>query len=140
MTDGDGVRFGNFEVGIVVEDLDLAAAFYRDALGLEYIGDLDLPGGTMQRFAHGDAVVKLVLFEQALRDGNRPGGAGAGVGGLRYLTLRIGDVEGGVQRCVAAGHAVPVPPFEYLPGVRIAIVEDPEGNWVELVQDDRNER
>jgi catechol 2,3-dioxygenase-like lactoylglutathione lyase family enzyme len=140
MTDGDAVRFGNFEVGIVVKDLDASAAFYRDALGLEYIGDLDLPGGTMQRFAHGDAVVKLVLFEQAPHHDNPPGGAGAGATGLRYLTLRIGDVERRVQRCVAAGHAVPVSTFEYLPGVRIAIVEDPEGNWVELVQDDRGER
>src|SRR5947207_15921646 len=140
MTDGEGVRFGNFEVGIVVQDLDATTAFYRDVLGLEYIGDLDLPGGTMKRFAHGDAVVKLVRFEQAPAHVNPPGGAGAGVTGLRYLTLMIGDVERGVQRCVAAGHAVPVLPFEYQPGVRIAIVEDPEGNWVELVQEQRSGR
>jgi catechol 2,3-dioxygenase-like lactoylglutathione lyase family enzyme len=58
MADGDVLRVGKVEVGIVVKDLDATTAFPRDVLGLEYIGELDLPGGTMKRFAHGDAVVK----------------------------------------------------------------------------------
>jgi predicted enzyme related to lactoylglutathione lyase len=43
-------------------------------------------------------------------------------------------VEQVVQRCVAAGRAVPMPTCEFQPGVPVAIVEDPEGNWVELAQ------
>jgi len=28
---------------------------------------------------------------------------------------------------------VPIPAMDFAPGVRIAIVEDPEGTWLELV-------
>ena len=122
------------EIGIVVRDADAMAAFYRDVLGLAYVGDLDFPGGTMQRFAHGDAVVKLVRTDDPPQLVNPPGGPAGGASGLRYLTVRVDQVEAGVQRCVDAGHPVPVPLFDFEPGVPVAIVEDPEGNWVELVQ------
>jgi predicted enzyme related to lactoylglutathione lyase len=91
----------------------------------------------MKRFVHGDAVVKLLQFEETPQVGNPPGGPTGGATGLRYLTVRIGDVEQGVRRCIAAGHAVAMPTFEFQPGMLVAIVEDPEGNWVELTEEAR---
>ena len=133
MVDGDGVRPGTIEVGIVVRDLDAVSAFYRDVLGLEYVGDLEVTVGTMKRFATGDAVLNLLHLDETPDLANPPGGP-QGATGLRYLTVRIDDVASGVERCMAAGCAVPVPVFEYEPGLLIAIVEDPEGNPIELVE------
>jgi len=39
-----------------------------------------------------------------------------------------------VAACQAGGYTVAVAPREIRPGVRIAMVEDPDGNWVEFLQ------
>ena len=39
-----------------------------------------------------------------------------------------------VAACDAAGATIVVPEREVRPGVTIAIVEDPDGNWVEFVK------
>jgi hypothetical protein len=36
--------------------------------------------------------------------------------------------------CAAADVPIAVPESEIRPGVRIGMVEDPDGNWVEFVQ------
>ena len=133
MVDSDGLRPGKIEVGIVVRDLATTAAFYGDVLGLEHIGDLEVPVGSMKRFGRGDAVVKLFQLHETPALANPPGGSRGGTG-LRYLTVQVDDVEQRVQRCLAAGYAVPVPTFEHEPGVPVAIIEDPEGNWIELIR------
>jgi catechol 2,3-dioxygenase-like lactoylglutathione lyase family enzyme len=132
MVGSDSLRPGKIEVGIVVRDLDAAAAFYRDVLGLEYIGELEVPVGIIKRFAKGDAVVKLFRLHETPALANPPGGSRGGTG-LRYLTVQVDDVERRVERCVAAGCAVAVPTFEFEPGRLVAVVEDPEGNSIELV-------
>jgi predicted enzyme related to lactoylglutathione lyase len=76
----------------------------------------------------------LLRFEEAPSLANPPGGMMGGATGLRYLSLQVDDVTQGVERCVAAGCDVPIPTFEFQPGLQVAIVEDPEGNWVELTQ------
>jgi catechol 2,3-dioxygenase-like lactoylglutathione lyase family enzyme len=123
------------EVGIVVRDAQAMAEFYEGVLGLEFVGDLDFAGGTMRRFAHGDAVVKLVSTAEPPDLTNPPDGPAGNASGLRYLTLRVDNVEETLQRCLGAGRRVPVSTFEFQPGVFVALVEDPEGNWVELVQE-----
>ena len=128
------MRTGKVEIGIVVKNLDAATEFYGDVLGLEYIGDLALPGGTMKRFLHGDAVVKLLQFEKVPQLANPPSGPLGDATGLRYVTVQVARVAESVERCVAAGRAVPIPTFEFQPGVPVAMVEDPEGNWVELME------
>src|SRR5579864_4728616 len=111
MVDGDGPRPAGIEIGIAVRDLGSTAAFYRDVLGLEYLGELEVSVGLMERFAAGDAILKLLRLHETPPDANPPGGPREATG-LRYLTLHVDDVEHGVRRCLAAGHAVPVPTFE----------------------------
>lgn len=38
-----------------------------------------------------------------------------------------------VRECEKAGRKVAIAPREVRPGVRIAMVEDPDGNWVEFL-------
>jgi len=123
---------GTFHVGVVVRQAGPMLDFYSEVLGLEYVGDLDIPGIRMKVFAVGDAFLKLLFPEQPPSEG-APGGLAAGVAGLRYLTIQVPDVAGAVARCRQAGVRVPTPAFEYEPGVTVAIVEDPDGNSVELI-------
>jgi glyoxylase I family protein len=123
---------GRFHVGVVVRELDPMFAFYSEVLGLEYLGDLEIPGILIKVFAIGDAFLKLVVLDEAPVDAS-PGGWAAGVAGLRYLTIQVPDVAQTVERCAQAGLSVPMPAFEYEPGLVVAIVVDPDGNTIELI-------
>jgi catechol 2,3-dioxygenase-like lactoylglutathione lyase family enzyme len=131
---------GRLQVGIVVRDLDAMVAFYTDVLGLEHVGDIaieardGLLGGTLKMFSLGDASVKLLSLGEVPQLANPPDGVKGGASGLRYLTVAVDDVGRTVGSCEARGLPVPIPLFEYQPGMPIAVVEDPDGNWVELVQ------
>ena len=43
-------------------------------------------------------------------------------------------LEEAVKACEDAGYKITVPVTEFRPGVTISMIEDPDGNWVELVQ------
>jgi catechol 2,3-dioxygenase-like lactoylglutathione lyase family enzyme len=123
------------DLGIVITDSERSLAFYRDLLGFEHVADTPMPiagGGTMHRLNCGDTLVKLVKLN---KDPERDGSGGIpGATGLRYFTMIVSNLEEIVEQCKAADVAIAVPLTEIRPGVSIAIVEDPDRNWVEFVQ------
>ena len=48
----------------------------------------------------------------------------------------VANLQEVFDRCVEAGAKVAIPVTEFRPGTAIAIVEDPDGNWVEFVEQD----
>jgi len=124
----------SIDLGIVVRDGEAALKFYRDTLGLEHVADMPAGGnGTMHRLKCGTTVVKLVEYPEAPAAAN-PGGGIAAASGYRYWTISVSNIDEMAEVCAAAGYKVPVMPREIRPGVRIAMVEDPDGNWVELLE------
>ena len=63
-----------------------------------------------------------------------PRGGIQGAYGYRYWTISVSNLDEVTERCAAAGRKVVVEPREIRPGVRISIVEDPDGNWVEFLE------
>jgi predicted enzyme related to lactoylglutathione lyase len=61
-----------------------------------------------------------------------PGGI-RGATGYRYWTLHVMNLAGAMDKLEAAGVKIVVPSKTIRPGVKIAIVADPDGNWVELL-------
>ena len=121
------------DVGLVVHDADEALAFYRDDLGLDSEGTMEMPdGGLMHRLPCGASVLKLIVPPHRLVEA-APGGVG-GAYGYRCITLWVDGLDEVVERCRTHGRTVAVEPWEFRPRVWVAIVEDPDGNWVELVQ------
>ena len=53
---------------------------------------------------------------------------------MRYWTISVSNLEAMVEACRTAGAPVVVEPREARPGIRIAIVLDPDGNSVEFLQ------
>ena len=128
------LQIGRMEVGIVVGDLDAVTPFYRDGLGLSHIGDMRTNLGRLRRFACGDGVVALQELDDGPTSHSLPGGAPAMCTGLRWLVVRVDDIDKTIERCQAAGGRVLNPPKDFPGDVRLAIVEDPEGNcYVEPV-------
>jgi catechol 2,3-dioxygenase-like lactoylglutathione lyase family enzyme len=121
-------------LGIITTNAEKALAFYRDTLGFEYEGEMAMPGGAkMHRLLCGTSTIKLVAPAREPKATAPPGGL-LGATGYRYWTISVSNLEAMVEKCSADGYKVAVPPNEIRPGVTIAIVEDPDGNWVEFLQ------
>lgn len=122
----------SIDLGIVTTNPEAMTAFYRDVLGFEDGGQMPLPGGSMTRLMCGTSVIKLVTNAKPPAENAPPGGIG-GATGYRYWTISVADLPGIVDACERAGRKIVVPIREARPGVTIAIVEDPDGNWVEFL-------
>ena len=124
----------SIDLGIVTKEAEKMLAFYRDTLGLAPEGEIPMPGGgTMYRLKCGSSVIKIVVNGKEPAAAAAPGGIG-GATGYRYWTITIDNLEQAVDTCKDAGYQVVVPVTEFRPGVSIAIIEDPDGNWVELLE------
>ncbi|MGH1489964.1 MAG: VOC family protein [Acidimicrobiales bacterium] len=123
------------DLGIVISDSEKSLGFYRDLLGFEHVADTPMPlggGGTMHRLNCGDTLLKLVKFN------TNPAGDGSGgitaSTGMRYFTMIVSNLSEIMAECEAQGVKVAVPITEVRPGVTIGMVADPDGNWVEFVE------
>ena len=116
------------EVGIVVRDSEKSLAFYRDVLGLEYLGDLTFPGNHMWRFQAGGSVVKLLAQDPPAAEPPAEPTAG-----FSYLSLFVSNLDELVDEVAGAGCEIAIPVTEFQPGARFAFVRDPEGNRIELL-------
>ena len=122
------------DLGIITRDAERLLAFYRDLLGLPLEGVIPMPtGGTMHRLKAGESVIKIVQLDREPAADAVPGGIPAATG-YRYWTMTVSNLQEMVAECQEAGYSVVVPPKDVRPGVTIAIVADPDGNWVEFLQ------
>lgn len=122
------------DIGIVTNNLDAMLAFYRDTLGLAFESAIPMPGGgVMNRFKVGDSIVKVIELDPKPAASATPGGI-RGATGYRYWTITVSNLEACVARAAADGHKIVVPAKIVRAGVTIAIIADPDGNWVELLQ------
>jgi catechol 2,3-dioxygenase-like lactoylglutathione lyase family enzyme len=123
----------SIDLGIVTTNGEAMLAFYRDVLGLKVQGQMPMPGGgTMHRLLCGDSLIKLVVAA-SLPAAAAPGGIQGGAG-YRYWTITVSNLTEMVKACADAGTPVVWTEREIRPGVRIAMVSDPDGNWVEFLQ------
>ena len=108
--------------------------FYGEILGLDLEATIPMPGGgTMNRFKVGDSIIKVIALDPAPSAEAEPGGIRA-ASGYRYWTIHVPNLEEIVGKVEAGGGKVVVPIREIREGVSIAFLEDPDGNWVELLQ------
>jgi glyoxylase I family protein len=121
------------DIGIITNNLEKMLVFYRDYLDLELEAVIDMPGGgVMHRLQAGESIVKIIETDPRPEVEAAPGGI-RGATGYRYWTLHVTDLVGLVDQLQAEGVEVVVPVKTIREGVTIAIVADPDGNWVELL-------
>jgi predicted enzyme related to lactoylglutathione lyase len=87
----------------------------------------------MHRLVCGASTLKLCSPEPA-PTAAPPGGDMFAARGLRYFTISVTNIDELVASLAAAGHPVVRSPMDITPTARIAIVHDPDGNHVELLQ------
>lgn len=123
----------HIDVGVVVRDIDACLPFYRDVLGLPVVREVKRDTSGMWELACGPCRIRLMAQDPAPEAANPLGGL-RGATGLRFWSMEVEDIDAAVGRCQTAGATVSVPIVESRPGVRIAMVEDPEGNTIEFIE------
>ena len=119
------------EVGLVVRDPEVMLRFYREFLGFELDRDMEFPGIHLWWLRCGGGFVKLVQLA-ATPDVANPSGGLREATGFRYLTLVVDNVEEMADGAESAGGRVVQ--STKLEQLTMAMLEDPEGNHVELVR------
>lgn len=122
------------DLGIVTTNPEEMLRFYAATLGLVEEGTIPMPGGgTMHRLKAGDSTIKIIELDPAPSGEAVPGGIRSATG-YRYWTITVDNLAECVQKCANADFKVVVAEKIVRPGVTIAIIADPDGNWVELLQ------
>lgn len=124
----------SFETGIIVRNLERMMHFYVDLLGFEPYGEVKLDFVHVRGFRFGNTVLKLTYFFEPV---DAPKAKGF-VPGLRYITLRVTNIEEAYASLIAEGFR----PWLVLETATTARgvqyqhcgVFDPDGNMVEMVQ------
>ena len=121
------------DLGIVTGQADAMLGFYRDTLGLVQEPDTPFPGGgTMHRLWCGKSLIKIVAPDPAPKATPPPAPIPRSTG-YRYWTISVNNITQLTDACASAGYKVAMPVTEIRPGISISMIEDPDGNWVELL-------
>jgi len=119
------------DVGIVVSDLEACLNFYENVLGLEFIEKRPVWFGTMYRLRFGRSDFKLI--DPSSKPPKGPVGL-EGQTGIRYITFLVNGLTELCLELLGKGVIFEMPEKEIRPGVRVAMVKDPDGNVVEFVE------
>ena len=122
----------SLEVGYVSRDADLVS-FYATVLELAALEPLVFPVGTLHRLEIPGGLLKVLVPAEPPAPAP-PSKAFTDTQGIRYVTVRVGDLDGVLERTVAHGGAVAVEPMDVGGGTRLAVALDPDGNAFEVVQ------
>jgi len=121
----------SLDIGLIASDIKASLNFYQNLLGLEFVGTMPLWFGTMHRLRFGESDFKLIETKKV-----PPGGA---IGlenqlGFRYVTFVIENLSQLCDDLKKNNIEFTVAEREIRPGVRMAMVKDPDGNIVEFVE------
>jgi len=112
-------------------------AFYRDILGLKLEAVMDMPGGgLMNRLRVGDSLLKIIQSDPEPPNDVTPGGIRTATG-CRYWTIHISNLDESLDAIEREGYKIRLGRKTIRRGVDIAMIEDPDGNWLELVEKSR---
>ena len=133
--------------GFVVRDLDRSVEFYRDVVGLEVAltGEREGEGisqvlgyeGTRIRRANlgitGGHVLELIQYVHPV--GAERHSEERNTLGATHLAFNVEDIDATFDQIVCRGALRLNPPAEVAPGRRVCYLQDPDRNWIELIED-----
>ena len=140
-----------YHTGFSVADLERSVKFYTEGVGLEVDVIMDLAGpGLSSVVGYKNATIKAAMLVgedgqllELLQYTNPPSKPRQKDqqyerywAGAAHLGFFVDDAQATFDRCVALGGKVLNPLIEAYPNVWACYMQDPDGNWFEIVQDD----
>jgi catechol 2,3-dioxygenase-like lactoylglutathione lyase family enzyme len=120
------------DVVLVTRNLEAMVDFYRGILGFPVEGEVDIPQVcTIVRMACGDSLIRICRpTGEALTPA--PAGDMLSAAGIRALVLSVEELEQLAAQWESAGVKFQVPCRQQRPGLMLAVIEDPDGNAIEI--------
>lgn len=112
------------DAGVHASNVTAMLDFYENTLGLPKLLEKHVPSGHLHVFGYGRSFVKIVDPTVA---------ASENVGNI-YLTFEVSNFDAVYQSLQDAGIHVEVPRTELPPNLVFAIVLDPDGNRIEILE------
>jgi catechol 2,3-dioxygenase-like lactoylglutathione lyase family enzyme len=123
---------------LTVHDKDIALTFYRDALGLELVGDVERGGSFWATLSLPDQPgVNIVLSDPYGGRSTDDGDALARLmtkGALNGVSFAVSNLEETFEKVRASGAEVMQEPMDQPWGARDCAFRDPSGNMVRINQ------
>lgn len=132
--------------GLVVADLERSLAFYRDVIGMRVTRTVDRSGLPISQIVGYDAThiigahmssgsgptLELIQYlhpftsEKVTSERNALGAS--------HIAFEVNDIHSAYETLKANGAQIMNPPAELEPGRSGCYIQDPDGNWIELVE------
>jgi catechol 2,3-dioxygenase-like lactoylglutathione lyase family enzyme len=123
---------------ITVHDKDIALTFYRDALGLELVGDVEREGSFWATVSLPDQPgVNIVLSDPYGGRSQEDGDAMAKLlakGALGGVSFAVSNLDETFEKVRASGAEVMQEPMDQPWGARDCAFRDPSGNMIRINQ------
>lgn len=138
---------GMNHTGFVVKDLDKSVDFYRKVVGLNVVATREREGWPIsQVVGYENSRIKVALLGKG--DGHlveliqyihptgseRPSNERNTLGAT-HLAFDVEDIGQTYQHLISQGAQSLNPPVEVAPGRTVCYLQDPDGNWIELIED-----
>lgn len=127
-------------VAISCSEKERTIAFY-EALGFRKVIDWISPDGDLSivHLKLGDAILEIFNYanSNAPPDTMRSLETDLPTIGTKHFGLKVSDIEEARKRMIAQGFAQDPEVKKGRTGILYFFINDPDGNWVEIVQDDR---
>lgn len=132
--------------GFVVKDLDKSITFYRDIMGLELTSTYEREGEPIsQVVGYKSAHLKIAIL--SIEDGHKleliqyvyPSGSESvelerNALGSTHLAFNVENIDETSRELVRQGAIKLNPPVAVAPGKIACYMQDPDGNWIELME------
>ena len=122
------------DIGIVTCNKAAMLHFYQNILSLKKEIEIPFPGlGTVNKLSFGQGFVKILVLESEPTNIN-PVGDFSVSSGFRYITINLSNLDEILETCVSNDVNIINPGTVIRPGVTVALIQDPDGNLIELMQ------
>ncbi len=122
------------DIGIVTSNKESILNFYENILGFTNEVQIPFPGlGTVNKISYGIGYIKVLVLDDKPSN-TSPIGDFSTSNGIRYITINLSNLDELITICSKNNVAIINSGMTIRPGVTVALIQDPDGNLIELMQ------
>ena len=122
------------DIGMVTRNDIEMLSFYQNVLGLIKDTEIPFPGlGVVNKLSFGSGYIKILVLDENPSNTN-PTGDFSTSNGIRYITINLSNLDEILDSCKLNDVNIVNSGVIIRPGVTVAIIQDPDGNLIELMQ------